>query len=120
MKVIVTRTSGTRYHPKPCEEAYEGQVHLYQYRFEPFGFKGPMDCERVRRYLVDSGCRDIVKISNNMMRGTTIEQTNVWLVDINTVEEVAAFLNKNGDCIVKEPSCEEGCFEVEIYDDYRE
>ena len=54
------------------------------------------------------------------MRGTDIEPTNVWLVDLNTVEEVAAFLTKYGDCIVREPSCEEGCFDVEIYDYYRE
>ena len=120
MKVIVSRTSGTRFRLEPCDEAYEGQVHLYKYRIEPLGYRSPKDCEADRKKLVESGCRDIVKVSDILMRGTDIEPTKVWLVDLNTVEEVAAFLTKYGDCIVREPSCEEGCFDVEIYDYYRE
>jgi hypothetical protein len=120
MKLLVRRTSGLGWLDKPCEEAVKTQFHGYA----EFCSRGLVDDdETLLRYvhkLEDAGCRDIRLINNDTLRGTEIEPTHAYMVEINTLEELIAFVNKYGDCIILKPDCEEQLFLLEIYDDYRE
>lgn len=45
---------------------------------------------------------------------------DVWSIEINTLEELIDFFERNGDIIIKDCFWNRSLREIEIYDDYRE
>ena len=104
MKYIVSRTSIWP-DEKPIEEAVEGVIHNYwestEYNYDYFM----------------KMCRDVVKLSEGNYRGTIKEGEKVWIVE---VDDLIKFVDKYGPIIIQPADNEEGLYEIEIYDYYRE
>lgn len=112
MKYIVTRTS--LWDEQPIEEAVRAKVHWFDVRTNVI--KQP-DKKHMWEHFVDRN-RDIIQLPNGNWRGINKEASEVWLVEI---DDLLSFRDKCGeDIIVMKPSCEEGYYELEIYDTYRE
>ena len=51
---------------------------------------------------------------------TSTGKTNIWTIEINTLEELINFVKKYGTIIIDDSGEKSVPFEIEIYDDYRE
>ena len=108
MKYIIERTSNWR--GKPIDECTKMKVHKYDYRNL---------CVKDHKWAWEDFCKsnkDIL-IFDDCYRGTNIEATDVWVAEVNDLHE---FVKLYGQIILGEPSNEEGLWNIEIYDDYRE
>ena len=109
MKYIIRRTSGK---PLKLENVKRKKVHYYSFIRKSFSEKKPENS----KWFFDS-CRDIIEMSDETLRGVQKKATNVHIIDID-IHELASIVHK--ELILKEPQCEEGLWEVEIYDYWRE
>lgn len=103
MKYIVSRTSIWT-DEKPIEEAVEGEVHEYN-----------TYCDE--SILSKNVFKDIIKLSDGHFRGTYKQPVKVWVVE---VDDLIKFVDKYGPIIIQPADNEEGLYEIEIYDYYRE
>ena len=62
-------------------------------------------------------CHDITLIPDGRLRGVRNEPEEVW---VDEIEDLHKFVDQYGEIILNKPSCAEGLWSVEIYDDYRE
>ncbi len=109
MKYIIERTSAWGKQPIPT--AHVEKVHKYDYR------RKPKKNERLPWYEEFlASCHDI-KETPNELRGVRNEPEEVW---VDEIEDLHKFVEQHGCIILNKPSCEEGLWSVEIYDDYRE
>lgn len=44
----------------------------------------------------------------------------LWQIEINSLDELCEFINKNGAIVLSPQHSSNGLYEIEIYDDYRE
>lgn len=107
-KYLVTRTSLWN-DEKPVEEATPIMVHRY-IEFSTFADKRYREKER-------KGMEVTWEKKDGSFGGYYKEPDEAWLCDIPDLHE---FVKKYGKIILMEPKNKEGCWEVEIYDDYRE
>lgn len=112
MKYIVRKTS--LWDEQPVEEAIKTTVHWFDIRNSVV--KDPN-----RKYLWEDFVkqnRDIIQLPNGHWRGINKIASEVWVVEI---DDLLSFVDKCKDSIIiSKPSCEEGYYELEIYDTYRE
>ncbi len=116
MKYIVKRTSNYCSFEEgnpPVENAKMEYIHQYDTRTPIIKQKGR---ENIWKQFVERN-RNIVQLPNGNWRGIEKEAEQVWVVE---VDDLLSFVDKHGQCILSEPDCEEGYYEIEIYDDYRE
>lgn len=109
MKYIIERTSAWSEQPIPT--AHVEKVHKYDFRRKP---KKNEKYPWYEEFL--ASCHDI-KETPNGLRGVRNEPEEVW---VDEIENLHKFVEQYGCIILNKPSCEEGLWSVEIYDDYRE
>ena len=111
MKYIITRTS-CLFDDKPIPTAHVEKVHKYDYR------RKPKENERFPWYEVFiASCHDIKETPDGLLCAIRNEPEEVW---VDEIENLHKFVELYGRIILNKPSCEEGLWSVEIYDDYRE
>ena len=113
MKFIITRTSCWDENESPAEEAIEVEVHWYDRRTEIITRS---DKAGIWKWF-NKRNRDIVHLPEGIWQGVNKEPSKAWLIE---TDDICSLVDKYGEIIVKKPSCEEGYYELEIYDGYRE
>ena len=109
MKYIIRRTSGK---PLKLENVKRKKVHYFSFIRKSFSEEHSDNA----KWFFDS-CRDIIDVSDDTLRGTQKKAVSVNIIEID-IHELASIVHK--ELILKEPQCEEGLWEVEIYDYWRE
>ncbi len=110
MKYIIERTSAWGESPIPT--AHTEKVYRYDYR------RKPAENERNSWYEdFLTSCHDIKEMPDGRLRGVFNNPEEVW---VDEIEDLHKFVEQYGCIILNKPSCEEGLWSVEIYDDYRE
>ena len=115
MKLEVKRTSiwGDE---KPCENATQAMVPHYDTRSCSESdydnrvriLSHGSDAKRWSEY----GTEHTVKPNGHIIR--RVEDKKVWVIDINSIDDLFNFVDANGDCVISKDRS------IEIYDDYRE
>ena len=126
MRFIVERTSvyGGR---KPCGEAVPGMVQSWDARTfkspdeydEKFGgATGPMGGP----WLSKGTDHEIIRGPRGGATGIRrrLADKAAWFVDIESLEELVAFVNRHGDVVIGEHWMGDPHLRIEIYDGYRE
>ena len=111
MKFIITRTSLRNDEEKPCEEAHQEPVLKYT----DSTISKP---ELIQKYKWMQGKK--YKKVGRYLRFYENEPTDVWVIEIKTLEELVKFYKKYGWLVFTETFTEDIPLEIEIYDDYRE
>lgn len=117
MRFQVSRT--TRYEGRPCDEAVEGTVEVWDRR----SFKTPEEHdEKIPRgpgWLEAGTDHGIWRRGELYGIERRMPDRQAWFVDIETLEDLVAFMDKHGDLVLQRdhPNLPP---EIEIYDDYRE
>lgn len=113
MKYIVYRTSGFGYHEDPkVEGAVQTELHFIDHCFHAEALE-----EFGRTHT------DIKQVSERHWTGVGVLKKPAWTIEINTIEELMAFIEKHGEVIVwPKNHCDIfGDYPaIEVYDDYRE
>ena len=112
MKFIVSRTS-MYCKKRPCREAKREKVVKYK--------DSVLTLSTLSKWIAQ--LKDIQgKVYKKMPDGHLrfYEPTEVWVIEIKTLDELIRFYEKYGDLILEKSETEEIPFEIEIYDDYRE
>lgn len=117
MKFIVSRTSVGK-DISPCTEAKRDSVVYTEFR--TFGSPEAFDKYRAKR----EGKWLSVGTNHRVNEHGCITRDNgtmdVWMIELNSLEELIMFCNKYGDVIIRDNMYNEQYKEIEIYDDYRE
>lgn len=101
---------------KPIEEAEEVEIHDYGY-IQEWWYDSK---QRYHKNCIENftkNYRDAFRFPDGRIRGVEIKPTKAWIVE---VDNLCSLVDKYGDIIIKKPDCEEGYYELEIYDTYRE
>lgn len=107
MKYIVCRSSNSA--KKPCDNAQPVQIHEY-WSFSKFSYEHNEHFNELYRDVV-------LDEDGDVERCTKIEPQKTWLCEIDNLHE---FATEYGQIILSPPNNEEGYWEIEIYDSYRE
>lgn len=110
MKYIIEKTSAWNNQPIPT--AYIEKVHKYDYRRKP---RKDEKYPWYEKFLTSN--HDITLTEDGLLRGVRNNAEDVW---VGEIEDLHKFVEQYGRIILDKPSCEEGLWSVEIYDDYRE
>ena len=115
MEFIVSRVSDDFNTKKPCEEAYKKHIpHIAEYNFSSFE---EYDAKWGRKYkFTDTDINHRINERGNIEKELTDFSEDVWVVQINTLEELLAFRNKYGSIIVGESGKNHYYDEITIYD----
>ena len=116
MEFIVTRSSDFLSKKQPIEGAYQKEITRIDVRniSDPSGFKN----QRLIDEWYNAGTNHRV-INGKIARDMGTEK--VWVVNINTLEELMNFKEKCGeDIIITTSYIDYATPEIEIYDSYRE
>ena len=119
MKFIIKRTSG-RGNSSPCEEAKEDQV----VRTETRTFHSPEEFDK--KFANREGTCLSVGTNHRIGKNGYIcrdrEMMDVWVIEINSIEELVALSRKYGEIIITDHYLDINDMypTLEIYDDYRE
>lgn len=110
MKYLCTRTS--EWNEQPCDEAV---AETYLHRDERT-VSDPMDNSYIGASWYMDGKNHRVE-NNHIVRDIESEG---WFVEINSIEELHAFVKKHGGVIINLENPTYNLYSLEIYDDYRE
>ncbi|NCU26025.1 hypothetical protein EOM86_04805 [Candidatus Nomurabacteria bacterium] len=114
MKFRITRTSSNYFYEKrPCEKAVKG-TYLYTHT------RTCTEEEFNRKFADREGLWRSKGINHRVNSRGYIQREDErkgFLIEINTLEELVAFVDEVGDIII---SKDNPMPEIEIYDDYRE
>ena len=119
MKFIIKRTSG-RANSSPCVEAKEEQV----VRTETRTFHSPEEFDK--KFANREGTWLSVGTNHRIGKNGYIcrdrEMMDVWVIEINSIEELVALSRKYGEIIITDHYLDINDMHptLEIYDDYRE
>ena len=120
MKFIIKRTSG-RANSSPCVEAKEEQVVRIETRTP---FHSPEEFDKKFAYREGSwlSVGTNHRIGKNGYICRDREMMDVWVVEINSIEELVALSRKYGEIIIRDHYLDINDMypTLEIYDDYRE
>lgn len=112
MKYVVIRTSD--WYGKPCDEAFEGTVTNVDIR----SVDDPSKLNHISREEWYSKGSNHRLINGNIARDMGLR--TVWMIEINTLEELNDFYSKYGTLVIGKSCIDYYSLEIEIYDDYRE
>lgn len=118
MKFIVSRTSVWGTKTSPCEEAKRDSI----VRVETRTFHTPEEFDARFSYVegkwLSVGTNHRVDERGWITRDNGL--TDVWSVEINTLDELIEFCDKYGSVVIENCTWNKTYKEIEIYDDYRE
>lgn len=111
MKYVVTRVSGFWKNGAPCKGAYKDDFIRQDVRTVDSPDKIP-----------DGHSWHTQGFNHRVVDGyiTRDFKDTEWFVDINTLEELTKFVDKNGRVIIEEHMSNPDYYELTIYDDYIE
>ncbi len=116
MKYIVKRTSEWD-DKKPCEEAFLHPVAIFHERTCTEEYFDSHFAAREGKWRSKGKNHSIPK-KGHILRQE--DDKDMWVIEINTLEELNDFVRKYGECIIKDSDYSTQIPEIEIYDDYRE
>ena len=118
MKFVVYRTSSWNNEISPCEEARRDSI----VRVETRTCLSPEEFDK--RFAKQEGTWLSVGTNHRVNeRGWIVrdrEMIDVWSIEINSLEELADFVNKYGEIVIGFNCNNQEYKYIEIYDDYRE
>ena len=113
MKYIIERTSNE---PIGLEGLIPGEIHDYATCTKEFFNMYPVN-------WFNKNYTNIILVEGDgcpYYKGVSIKSKEVFLYEVNTLEEMNALIEKVGRVIIFPSDCAEGYHKLEIYDDYRE
>jgi hypothetical protein len=112
MKFIVKRTSVWD-NKQPCDEAILEKVPNYDQR----NFKSPEEHDLcLKEKWFSRGTEHSINTRGIVRR---LEDIDIWVININSLEELLSFYKKYGQLVISSSYFNRQP-EIEIYDDYRE
>jgi len=116
MQFIVTRTSD--WLGKPCDEAKRATATYLDYRRAK-----SLEEAQTKSWFkewYDSTTNHRVDPEYGVVVGEAKEKDDVWVIEINSLDELLQFIRKYGQVVISECPYKEYPYEIEIYDTWRE
>ena len=116
MKLIVTRTSD--WLGKPCDEAKRAKA-TYLSSLNAKSLKEARSFPWFEAWY-NSTTNHRVDPKQGIVVGEWKEKQDVWVIEINSLDELLQFVQKYGRVVIQDSQYKEYPYEIEIYDTWRE
>jgi len=113
MKFIITKASLIQKTIKPCEEAKKDKATKIMALCCPYSLKEAKNNKYLKGFFEKT--KNIRK-EGHLFVGESKEKLDVWIVNINTLEELIEFFNKYGTIAILQSEYREIPYRIEIID----
>ena len=119
MRFLVTRTSSHNFELKPCEGAVQGPFTRVDMRTWESPEKIPAGMGGAVWWESEGTNHRNIKVGRIRYIARDFQEQR-WYVELATLDDVMAFIDKYGACIIEPCFQNSDVMEIEIYDGYRE